>query len=104
VTPLAILFLVVSVSSLGVQGVALWRVAHAFADTRMKIRVHDGMVRTAVCRTVAALLYVTTGIAALTAHPFLPVVALAVLLSVQVMWQINAIADVRLRRDLERHE
>lgn len=61
-----------------------------------------GMTRTAVCRLVAALLYV--GVALLTLHTNEkgPLVGLGVFTVVQLMWQFNSVADVRLTRKQRR--
>lgn len=61
-----------------------------------------GMIRTAVCRLLAALLYV--GVALLTLHTNEkgPLVGLGVFTVVQLMWQFNSIADVRLTRQQRR--
>lgn len=61
-----------------------------------------GMIRTAVCRLLAALLYV--GVALLTLHTNEtgPLIGLGVFTAVQLMWQFNSIADVRLTRKQRR--
>lgn len=54
-----------------------------------------GLVRTAVCRVIAALIYTTTAclvVAGVELHS----VPLFVLVAVQMMWQGNAVADARL--------
>jgi hypothetical protein len=100
-TVLAILFLVIATTSAVVQGAALWKVARAHVDNST-IRVHDAMVRTAVCRVLAATAYVVVGVLTLVSQQTFPVLALAVFAAVMLMWQANAVADVRLRRDLAR--
>jgi hypothetical protein len=57
-----------------------------------------GLVRTAMCRLLAALLYVGVGLATLESGQQGPLLGLAVFTLVQLMWQANAIADVRLTR------
>jgi hypothetical protein len=57
-----------------------------------------GLVRTAICRLLAALLYVGVGLATLESGQQGPLVGLAVFTIVQLMWQANSIADVRLSR------
>lgn len=61
-----------------------------------------GMVRTAACRLVAALLYV--GVALLTLHTNEkgPLVGLGIFTVVQLMWQFNSVADVALTRKQRR--
>lgn len=61
------------------------------------------MVRTAVCRVIAAGAYVAFGVTTLAAGA-LPVLALIVFTGVSVLWQLNALADVRLRRWLARSD
>lgn len=63
----------------------------------------SGLVRTALCRLVAALLYVAVGLLTLHTHSQGPLVGLGVFTVVQVMWQANAVADVRLTRRSRRN-
>lgn len=62
----------------------------------------EGLVRTALCRLAAALLYVGVGLLTLHTNTEGPLVGLGVLTAVQVMWQTNAVADVRLARRFRR--
>lgn len=64
----------------------------------------EGLVRTAACRLAAALLYVGVGLLTLHTNAEGPLVGLGVLTAVQVMWQSNAVADVRLARRSRRNE
>lgn len=96
---LAAVFLIVSVGSAAIQGVSLWRLTR-LRPTGPQRRVHAGMLRTATCRVVAAVSYVVIGVATLLTSESLPVLALVVFCGVQVMWQANAYADLRLRRSL----
>lgn len=57
-----------------------------------------GLVRTAVCRLFAALLYVGVGLATLQSGQQGPLLGLGVFTVVQLMWQVNSIADVLLTR------
>ena len=57
-----------------------------------------GLVRTGLCRLFAALLYVGVGLTTLHTHTQGPLIGLGVFTAVQVMWQANAVADVRLAR------
>jgi hypothetical protein len=61
-----------------------------------------GLVRTALCRLFAALLYVGVGLATLESGQQGPLVGLAVFTIAQLIWQANAIADVRLTRKARR--
>jgi hypothetical protein len=64
---------------------------------------HRGLVRTAVCRLVAALLYVGVALATLHRNDQGPLIGLGVFTAVQLMWQANSIADVILTRTERRH-
>lgn len=96
---LAAVFLIVSAGSAAIQGVSLWRLTR-LRPTGSQRRVHTGMLRTSICRVVAAVSYVVIGVATLLTSQSLPVLALVVFCGVQVMWQVNAYADLRLRRSL----
>lgn len=102
---LAILFLAVSLESTIVQLYSLIRLLRwHYNDSADHRNIHTGMLRTAVCRVVAALIYVGVGSATLVASSTLPVLALVVFSFVQIMWQGNSFADVRLRRELTKKE
>jgi hypothetical protein len=62
--------------------------------------VYRGLVRTARCRVAAAMSYVLLGSAMVVWRHSFPVVTVAVFTVVQIMWQLNSFADVRLRRRL----
>jgi hypothetical protein len=57
-----------------------------------------GLVRTAVCRILAALLYVGVALITLRTNTQGPLIGLGVFTVVQLMWQANAIADVMMTR------
>lgn len=57
-----------------------------------------GLLRTAWCRLGAALLYVGVGLATLETHTSGPRIGLAVFTFTQMVWWVNARADVRLAR------
>jgi cell division protein FtsB len=57
-----------------------------------------GLVRTAICRIAAALLYVWVGLATVHEHVQGPLLGLGIFTAVQLMWQINSVADVRMTR------
>lgn len=100
---LAILYLIVSAGSTAVQVASLWRLAQwngSRADLRL---VHRGLVRTSVCRVLAAIAYVVFGVVALTSTSamLVAVVSLILFTVVQLMWQANGLLDVSLRRQLE---
>lgn len=64
-----------------------------------KARVR-GLLRTSVCRVAAAALYVGVGVNELFVHVTEASVTFCVFCVVQVLWQLNASADVRLRKSL----
>lgn len=100
---LAVCFLVVSIISTTTQGVSLGRLTRwQWPLSPRRRRVHAAMVRTAVCRVVAAAVYVGVGISTLIAQETLPFLALVVFSAVQLMWQANSVADIRLHRVLDR--
>jgi hypothetical protein len=91
---LGALLLVVSLISVVVYMIALGQLlvgAH-----------HRGLVRTAMCRLFAALLYVGVALATLHRNDQGPLIGLGVFTVVQLMWQANSMADVVLTRT-ERH-
>lgn len=84
-----VILLAVSLLSLTVYG---WSLTKLLAQP-----VREGLVRTAVCRVVSALIYLT--IALITIRGIdLGSAPLFVFIAIQVMWQGNAVADARLRR------
>lgn len=94
------LYLGVSIISLSTQTVSLVQLLSG-------VKV-PGLVRTCTCRVIASLLYVSIGILALAPNynnnnrPYsLGIYVLFVFTGVQVMWQINSIADVRLKRRMK---
>jgi len=95
----SVLFLIISVVSLVVQSVALYRITH---DITTRGPAYSGLLRTSVCRVVASTLYTMLGITTIIE----PVVfeSLLVFGVVQLLWQANAIADVALKRRLQRGE
>lgn len=95
----AVLFLIISATSLIVQSVALYRITR---DTAPKGVAYGGIRRTAVCRVIASVLYTMLGISSLIDAAV--VENLLVFGFVQILWQSNAIADVGLRRRLSRGE
>jgi hypothetical protein len=57
-----------------------------------------GLLRTAWCRLIAALMYVGVGLVTLETHTSGPKIGLAVYTFAQMIWWVNARADVRLAR------
>lgn len=101
---LAWLFLGVSGVSTIIQGGSLRKLLGSPKASGREYGVHLGMVRTAVCRVAAAGAYVAFGVTTLVMGEALPVLALIVFAGIQVMWQLNAWADVRLRLRLARDD
>jgi predicted membrane protein len=98
---LAILYLSVSCESLIAQSVSLWKILKwRFHDGEDQRRVHYGMLRTAICRVIAASIYVGVGFVAIFIPRIWPVVAWIVFSLIQLMWQANAFADVHLRGNI----
>lgn len=94
-------FLVVSLVSLLIQAFALGRLRAWPATRGNDTAVYRGLLRTSVCRVVAAGLYVLLGTASLlTGTTLALLLALSVFTGVQLLWWGNATADVRLRRRL----
>jgi hypothetical protein len=89
-------FLAISLVSLIVQSIALLRITRPGDEVWGP--AHRGILRTAICRVVASVLYVALGVVTLLFVT--DIEALLVFGVVQIMWQLNAIADVRLRRRL----
>jgi hypothetical protein len=89
-------FLVISLVSLLIQSIALFRITRP--EDGEWGPAHRGILRTAICRVVASILYVVLGIITLLFAT--DIEALLVFGIVRIMWQINAIADVRLRHRL----
>jgi hypothetical protein len=99
---LAALFVVVSLVSLAIQSGALLTLLFKWpiASTGPASRIHRGLLRTSICRVVAAVGYVVTGSVILISRDALPYLSLSTFTGVQVLWIVNAFADVRLRRRL----
>lgn len=89
-------FLAVSCLSLIVQLWGLTRLAHRAGTAAAR-----GLFRTSVCRVGCAVLYVYVGLNALVFHCAVLTTTFAVFCVVQATWQINAWADVRLRKRLD---
>lgn len=89
----SVVFLVVSALSLVWQSTALVRLIRCGTATR----ANRGLVRTAGCRVAASVLYVGLGLVVLVLKGDFPVLGLTVFVFVQLLWQANSFADVRLR-------
>jgi hypothetical protein len=99
---LVLLFLVVSCLSLVLQVLAFVRLALRRARTATEELVSGGYLRTVLCRVVAATIYVVVGAVQLAGDGTLTAEALVVFTSVSILWQINSLLDLRIRRALSR--
>lgn len=92
--------LVVSAVSLIVQGSSLIRILRGPKSiTKDQRLANHGLIRTAVTRVTASVLYIAVAIRALYV-PEDAAFSLFIFTIVQLMWQANALSDVRLRRRL----
>jgi hypothetical protein len=98
---LAIMFLVVSIASSGVQGVAFYKLVFwRYGADESQREIHRGLVRTSFFRVLAAALYVGFGVVSLSSPSTTGVLSLVVFTYVQAQWQLNSVLDIRLRRKL----
>jgi len=103
VTVIGLVFMGVSLVSLTLQTVMLILLIGKFSTTSSIERLtYNGLLRTAVSRVIAAILYVGVGVATLILLPGWEIFALMVFIAVQVLWWVNAGADVLLRRKSNR--
>ena len=87
----ALVYLVVSVETALVQGLALWWMRQG--------KVQRGAVRTIACRVLVAVVYVYIGVTTLfDQRPQSLADNLIVFAAVQLVWQANSIADLVNRR------
>lgn len=100
----AILYMVVSCCTFSIQMWKLWTLLYQWPDTRTsgQSHVHRGLIRTSVCRVLAAFIYVTVGIYTLRSESVMTAFSLWVFAGVQFIWILNAFADVRLWRFLSK--
>lgn len=98
-TTVALVFLSVSLVALVVQGTSLARIVKSGCPpTADGLLAYQGLLRTAVSRVVAAVFYVGLGWITVTAPAGVGVLPLAVFSLTQLMWLLNGLADVGLRR------
>lgn len=89
-----------SVISMVWQGLAL---IHLIRDSSLRSRAtiaYGGLLRTSICRVVAAFAYVLVGINAIWPRFEVLIFTFVVFCAVQALWQFNAGADLRLARRL----
>jgi hypothetical protein len=100
---LTLMFLLVSCLSLSFQVLALVRLAR---QTRQRAGggaeklVGAGYIRTIACRILAATIYVAVASVQLAGDGTLSAEALIVFASVQLIWWLNSVMDIRIRRTL----
>jgi hypothetical protein len=92
---LAFVYLLVSIESVAIQVVSLLKLRGGTPDP-----VHKHLVRTVGCRVGVMTSYVGIAIANILTHNVLSVPALAEFIAVTLVWQVNSLADVRLRRNM----
>jgi len=97
---LVIAFLIVSCLSLVLQVLAFVRLAVQQAGTPMVELVAAGYLRTVGCRVLAATIYVVVAAVQLAGEGSLTPEALIVFTAVQIIWQLNSLADITVRRKL----
>jgi hypothetical protein len=105
---LLLLMLLVSWTSLVLQGAALihlWRQRATYGAEKL---AGHGYVRTAACRVLAAAIYSAIALLAvfgvrIPGAGTLGPEALAVLVTVQAIWLSNTALDIRVRRKLRNH-
>jgi hypothetical protein len=102
---LDIQYLVMSCISLLIQCrklytlISRWPVTPTLTETQ----THRGLLRTSLCRVLAAMVYVGLAAESLRDQSIMTPTTDIVLTAIQLMWIANAFADVRLWRYLSRH-
>jgi cobalamin biosynthesis protein CobD/CbiB len=99
-----VMFLLVSCLSWMFQLLAFIRLAARRARTPTEELVSGGYLRTVACRVLAATVYVVVAATQLAGSGTLSAEALVVFTSIQLLWQLNSVMDVRIRRSLSRGE
>lgn len=103
---LLLVMLLVSWTSLLLQSLAAWHLWRQRATSSIEAQVGRGYVRTVTCRVLAAGIYSTVALLAvlgvrIPGAGVLGPEALFVFTSVQVIWLVNSLLDVRIRRHLK---
>jgi hypothetical protein len=97
---LVLVFLLVSCVSLVFQVLAFCRLAVRRAVTPAEAIAAGGYRRTVACRILAAAVYVIVASVQLAGDGSLSGEALIVFSAIQLLWQVNSLLDVRIRRAL----
>lgn len=101
---LVLVFLLVSCVSFVLQVLAFVRLVARRARTATEELVAGGYMRTVGCRVLAATVYVVVAAVQLAGDGTLSAEALIVFASVQGIWLLNSLADIRIRRTLSNTE
>lgn len=99
---IVLVFLLVSCLSMVFQVLAFIRLAARRARTPEEELVGGGYLRTVACRVLAATVYVVVAAIQLAGDGTLSAEALIVFTSVQAIWILNSLLDIRIRRTLGR--
>jgi hypothetical protein len=97
----AVAFLAMSTLSMTWQGAALRQLVRASSLRSRATQAYGGLLRTAVCRVGVSIAYVMVGINAIWPRVEVLILTFAVFCAMQVVWQLNAWADLRLARCLK---
>ena len=95
-----LVFLLVSCLSLVFQAAAFVRLAGRRARTPVEQLVSTGYLRTVACRVLAAAIYVAVATVQFAGAGTLSAEALIVFTLVQIIWQVNSLLDIGIRRKL----
>ena len=101
---MVLVFLLVSCVSFVFQVLAFIRMVGRRAHTPTEDLVAGGYLRTIACRVLAATIYVVVAAVQLAGAGTLSFEALVVYAVVQLIWQANSLADIRIRRRLSQTE
>jgi hypothetical protein len=101
---LVLLFLLVSCLNMVLQIMAFARLLAHRARTPVEELVGGGYLRTVACRVMAATVYVVVAAVQLAGGGTLTAEALIVFLLVQLLWQLNSLLDIKIRRALSQQK
>jgi hypothetical protein len=97
---IVLVFLFVSCLSWVFQAAAFVRLSARRGRTAEMRKVSNGYRRTAGCRVMAATAYVVVAAVQVAGDGTLTFESLTVWIGVQILWWLNALADIRIRRSL----
>jgi hypothetical protein len=100
VNDLVLVFLLVSCVSFVLQVLAFIRLVARRAHTATEELVSGGYLRTVACRILAATTYVVVAAIQLAGDGTLTFEALVVWIGLQILWLLNSLGDIRIRRSL----